>query len=425
VVEAALKNSTPSNLTRNIFLGMSLGIVMGLFLNWLPPTEMVDSYLTHGILATGGKIFIALMKMLVVPIVFLSLVTGVSNLGGSGRLGRVGGKTLVLYLMTTALAIVIALVVTDLFDVGTGSNLVASTQYIAKAAPSLKDTIENLFPTNPLASMVNENMLQIIIFALLLGTAIGACKEPGARLATFFQDANTVFMRLIGMIMAVAPLGVFCLISSQFAMAGFDLLTKLLGYFMTVIAVLMIHLLLSNSLILFFFARLNPIRFFRKMISAMLFAFSTSSSSVSIPVTLTTVENKLGVHNSVASLVIPLGATINMDGTAIMQGVATMFIAHAYNIPLGLGDYMTVILTATLASVGTAGVPGVGMITLAMVLKQVGLPVEGIAMIIGVDRLLDMIRTAVNITGDSAISCLVAKSEKALDLEVYNNGKAK
>jgi len=225
------------------------------------------------------------------------------------------------------------------------------------------------------------------------------------------------------MLMSVAPIGVFCLLISLFSNMGFATIADLIKYFLTVVAVLMIHFLMTYGLLIQFLAKLNPLTFFRRMSPVMAYAFSTSSSNATLPITLETVEYKLGVRNEVASFTVPLGATINMDGTAIMQGVATVFIAQAFNVDIGLTGYLMVILTATLASIGTAGVPGVGLITLAMVLQQVGLPVEGIALIIGVDRLLDMLRTAVNVTGDGTVSTIVARSEDKFDQQVFETGK--
>lgn len=410
------------NLTYQILIAMFSGFGIGLLLFYAPKQTWIDTYIVNGFLAMGGQIFISLMKMLVVPVVLISLVCGIANLADPQKLGRVGLKTVCLYIFTTAVAIALSITVAELLDVGTRSEALPLMQFHPEEAPSLRQIFLNFFPTNPIDALARGDMLQIIVFALLLGSAIALLdvKETAQRMTTFFEDLNHVIMRLISMILAATPYGVFCLVGNLFAQEGFGLISQLLSYFCTVILVLLLHLVLTNSILLKLLANLNPIRFFNKMYSAMLFAFSTSSSNVSIPVVLTTVEKKLGVHNSVASFIIPLGATINMDGTAIMQGVATVFISHAYQIDIGLSGYLMVILTATLASIGTAGVPGVGLITLAMVLKQVGLPVEGIGLIIGVDRLLDMLRTAVNVTGDSAVACVVAKSEGELESDIFN-----
>ncbi|MBB71324.1 MAG: dicarboxylate/amino acid:cation symporter [Legionellales bacterium] len=408
------------SLTAQILIAMLLGAIIGTAINFAPDSAFITTYVTDGLLDIGGLIFIDVMKMCVVPVVFVSLVTGVTSLANPKALGRVGAKAILLYILTTAIAISLGLAIASFLNIGHGMNLAAEQAAVTEAAPSFKEVVLDFFPSNPIAAMSEGNMIQIIVFALLLGTSISFAKEPGRRLRDFFADANEVVMELVMLIIKAAPYGVFCLIGRLFAKMGFGVIDDLLGYFMTVLVVLVIHVILTNSILLKIFTGLNPLRFFRKMGSAMMFAFSTSSSNVSIPVTLETVERKLGVKNSVASFIVPLGATINMDGTAIMQGVATVFIAHAYNLHIGIGGYLMVVLTATVASIGTAGVPSVGLITLIMVLRQVGLPAEGIGLIIGVDRILDMVRTAVNITGDAAISTIIGKSENALDVETFN-----
>ena len=272
--------------------------------------------------------------------------------------------------------------------------------------------------------MANGNMLQVIVFALLFGVAMALSGKAGKRVATVFEDLNTVILKLVTLLMNIAPYGVFFLMAKLFTTIDFKLIKSLALYFGIVMLALFIHGLVNYSILLKVLTGLNPITFLKKMKNACLFAFSTSSSSATMPITLETATKKLGAQNSVASFTVPLGATINMDGTAIMQGVATVFIAQVFSVDLTISDYLMVILTATLASVGTAGVPGVGLIMLAMVLNQVGLPVEGIAIIIGVDRLLDMTRTAVNVTGDCMVTCVVAKSEGQFDEKVFNDPDA-
>ncbi len=418
VVEINTQKS--SRLAKQIVIAMVAGIIVGLLLNALPSYNWITVWIIDGLLHILGQAFISVLTMLVVPIVFVSLVCGTCQLGDLKKFGALAGKTFGLYLITTAIAITLGLTFANLFDIGSGSQLIAGTNFTLQSVPCLKEVLLNIIPKNPFAALAKGDMLQVIVFSILFGSAIAMAGKSGQRVADFFEAANAVVMKLMMMVMLVAPYGVFCLIAGLLAKTGFNAIFQLLGYFLTVMFVLLFHLIFTNSIILKFIGGLNPLPFFKKMYSAMIFGFSTSSSSASIPVTLNVVENKLGVKNSTAAFVIPLGATINMDGTAIMQGVATVFIAHSYNIPIGLTGYLMVILTATLASIGTAGVPGVGLITLTMVLKQVGLPVEGIAMIIGVDRLLDMLRTAVNISGDSAIACIVGKSEKNLNLKRYN-----
>ena len=411
-------------LTTRVLLGMVLGLAAGILLNSLGvashPNSFLQIYLVSGLFDTVGRIFIISLQLLVVPLVFVSLVCGTCSLGEENhRLGPMAAKTLVLYLITTCIAISIALLAAILIQPGMEADLGTHSEFTLTEAPSLKEVIINIFPANPVQAMAEGNMLQIIVFSILLGIAISKSGEPGRRISAIFNDLNEIIMKMVTILIELAPYGVFCLLAKLFATLGFDLILDLFKYFMTVVLVLLIHGLGVYPLMLRLLGKLNPIIFLRKLRPVMLFAFSTSSSGATMPVTLRTVEKRLGVKNAVASFTIPLGATINMDGTAIMQGVATVFIAQAYNIDIGLNGYLMVILTATLASIGTAGVPGVGIIMLTMVLGQVGLPVEGIALIIGVDRLLDMMRTIVNVTGDSAVSCIVAKSENEFDEDIY------
>jgi Na+/H+-dicarboxylate symporter len=414
----------PQGLTRRILIGMALGLALGIGLNALGNDGAVRTWLTDGLLQVGGAIFLASLKLLVVPLVFVSLACGTAALDDITRLGRVGGKTLGLYLVTTAIAVTLALLAAGLFQPGVGFELESAVTFQAKEAPSLVETIVGLFPTNPVRAMAEGNMLQIIVFAGLFGLALTLAGEPGRRVHAFLEDTNAVILRMVMMLMVLAPIGVFCLIAQVFADQGFEAIRPLAQYFFVVLGVLLVHALVTYPVLLTGLAALNPVPFLRKMRDPVALAFSTASSNATLPVTLRTAEVRMGVRNSIASFTVPLGATINMDGTAIMQGVATGFIAQAYGIDLGFIDYLMVVLTATLASIGTAGVPGVGLIMLAMVLRQVNLPVEGIGLIIGVDRLLDMTRTAVNVTGDAAVSCVVAKSEGELDLSIYNDPQA-
>jgi Na+/H+-dicarboxylate symporter len=417
-----------SRLTRNILLGMALGAATGIAVNLLgrslgtehPAFAFVLSFGIDGICQFLGQGFLRLLSVLVVPLVLLSLICGTAALEDVRKVGRIGLRALVFYLATTAIAISLAMGAAFLLKPGSGFNLTTDAEFTVREAPPIVDTFIALIPRNAIAAMAEGQMLQIIFFAILAGLAISLSAEPGRRILSFLEDANTVVLRLVTIVMALAPFGVFGLIARTFATEGFDAFGPLLRYFFVVLGVLLLHGIGTYSILLWSFARLNPALFFRKMREVHLFAFSTASSNATIPVTLTTVENRLGVSNPIASFTIPLGATINMDGTAIMQGVATVFIAQAFGIQLGITDFFTVILTATLASIGTAGVPGVGLIMLGMVLSQVGLPVEGIALIIGIDRLLDMVRTAVNVTGDATIACIVAKKENELDEQVFS-----
>ncbi|TQV82566.1 dicarboxylate/amino acid:cation symporter [Exilibacterium tricleocarpae] len=415
------------SLTKRIIWAMVLGLALGVMINiassqgWLAATfnNWIDVFIVDGLFDVVGRIFVASLKLLVVPLVFVSLVCGTASLGDNTRMGPMAGKTLVLYMFTTAVAISLALIAGTVVQPGAGIDLQQEVAFEPSAVPSLKDVVINIFPDNPVQAMAAGNMLQVIVFAILMGIAISRSGERGRQVAGFFNDFNDVIMKMVTMLMHLAPYGVFCLLAKLFSGLGIDAIWKLGKYFFCVVGVLLLHGLGVYSLMLKLLAGLNPATFLNKLRPVMMFAFSTASSNATIPVTLRTAEKRLGVDNSVASFTVPLGATINMDGTAIMQGVATAFIAQAYGIDIGLSGYMMVIMTATLASIGTAGVPGVGLITLTMVLTQVGLPAEGIAFIIGVDRLLDMVRTAVNVTGDSMVSLVVAKTEGELNEDMF------
>ncbi|MEZ8462948.1 dicarboxylate/amino acid:cation symporter [Vibrio splendidus] len=420
-----MNTKKPMSLTGRVILGMVVGILTGFAIQSLfADSGFVNNYIVNGLFEVGGQIFVASLKMLVVPLVFVSLVCGTSSLKDLSTLGRMGGKTLALYIGTTAVAITLALTIGNLFQPGAGADLTAASSFKSADAPSLGQVIIDMFPTNPIQAMAEGKTLQVIVFAVLFGIAISAAGKPGKRIAAVFSDLNEVIMKLVALLMNLAPYGVFFLMAKLFSGLGLSAIWNLAEYFLVLAGTLLLHGLVTYSAMLKGFTGLSPITFLRKMEDAIMFAFSTASSNATIPVTMETAKNRMGVDNKVASFTVPLGATVNMDGTAIMQGVATAFIAQAYNIDLTMGDYLMVILTATLASVGTAGVPGVGLVMLAMVLNQVGLPLEGIALIMGVDRLLDMIRTAVNITGDSAVTIIVAKSEGSLDESRFNDPAA-
>ncbi len=424
-----MEPSAQSKLTRRILLGLAAGLLAGLAIHWISPPGggapdaadgVLQRVLTQGVLHVAGELFLRGLSLLVVPLVLVSLVCGTASLDNVRRLGRMGAKTLVLYLLTTALAVALALVLAVLVRPGAGFDLAAAAGYTAREAPPLMDTLIGMVPSNPVAALAEGNMLQIIVFAVLLGIALALSGDAGRRVLRVFEDLNTVVMRLVWMVMAAAPFGVFALIARTFAAQGMDAVPRLLLYFLVVLAALVTHTLVVYPLLLRLVGRLRPLPFFRKMWQTQVFAFSTASSNATLPVTLDAVENRLGVKPAVAAFTVPLGATINMDGTAIMQGVATAFVAQAYGVALSPAAYAMIVVTATLASIGTAGVPGVGLVMLAMVFGQVGLPVEGIGLILGVDRLLDMLRTAVNVTGDAVVSCVVAHSEGELDRATYD-----
>ena len=406
---------------------MGLGIAAGLFINLSglnAAGSFINEYIVNGLFHTIGKMFVNALKMLVVPLVFFSLICGVCGIGNIKTLGRVGGKSFALYMLTTAIAIAVAIAVAISTGIGKGMNQSTDAAFTGKEAPPLTDVFINIIPSNPLQAMVNGDMLSIIFFTILLGISILMVGEKAQKVIESADIANEIMMKMVNIIMAVAPYAVFALIAKSMANLGLDLLGQLVGYVLVLVGALMLHLFVTLMIVLKVFSGLNPIMFLKKIRGAQIFAFSTASSNATIPVTLRTVTKRMGVNNSVGSFTIPFGATINMDGTAIMQGVATVFIANIYNIELGLSGYLMVILMSVLASIGTAGVPGVGLIMLSMVFTQVGLPIEGIGLILGVDRLMDMIRTAVNVSGDAVVSTIVAKSEGKMDIDVFNDPKA-
>ena len=420
------------SLTNRILLAMVLGIGLGsvleITLASLSPESGLYGFLYNGLVMgvfdVLGRIFIASLKLLVVPLVLVSLICGMAALGASSRMGPIAGKTLGLYLVTTCIGVTLGLAIALAVGPGEGVNAVASSDFVAKEAPPIKETLINIFPTNPVAAMAEGNMLQVIVFALLVGFALTRAGAAGERLIAWFQDMEVVVMKMVGVLIELAPYGVFALLTKLFATMGFGTIFDLAAYFFTLLGVLLFHGFVVYGLVLRTLTPLSPSMLRQKMRRVWAFAFSTSSSGATLPVTLRTVEKRLGVNKSVAGFAVPLGATINMDGTAIMQGVATVFIAQVYGIDLTSSQLLMVVLTATLASIGTAAVPSAGLIMLSLVLTQAGLPVEGIALILGVDRLLDMVRTAVNVTGDATVSTVVAYHEGQLDEVVFNDPNA-
>ena len=408
------------NLTRNILIGMTLGAIVGIIINIVGPDTSGLSVLVKDIFPLVGSIFVRSLQLLVVPLVLLSLICGTSALDDVRRLGRIGFKTVAFYMATTAIAISIAISLAVIFKPGSGMQLDYETNFVAKESPPLTDVILNIFPKNPFAAMAEGNMLQVIVFAILFGLAATLVGPPGRRVIALANDLNDIVMKLVMLLLMAAPFGVFALVARTFAQEGFSAILALSQYFFLVLAALAIHAFVAYGLIFKTFTGLSVKQLYRNLRKVQIFAFSTASSNATIPINLENAEHRLGVKPAVASFTIPLGATINMDGTAIMQGVATVFIAQALGVDIGLQGYLMVVLTTTLASIGTAGVPGVGLIMLAMVFQQVGLPIAAIGVIYGVDRLLDMARTAVNVTGDAVVSVIVAKSEGEFDQEVFD-----
>ena len=415
------------SLTVKVLLGMALGIIVGLAINLTgmnAPGSFINEYIVNGLFHMIGKMFVNSLKMLVVPLVFFSLICGVCGIGDIRMLGRVGGKAFALYMMTTAIAIATAILIAVTFGIGKGMNVETAAEFTGKESPPLTQVFIDIIPKNPINAMANGDMLPIIFFSILLGISMLMVGRKAKSFIEGAEIANEIMMKMVNIIMSVAPYAVFALIAKAVATLGLGLLASLAGYVGVLVGALMFHLFITLMIVLKVFSGLSPAMFLKKIRNVQVFAFSTASSNATIPVTMRTVTERFGVNNSVASFTVPFGATINMDGTAIMQGVATVFIANVYNVELGVSGYLTVILMSVLASVGTAGVPGVGLIMLSMVFTQVGLPVEGIGLILGVDRLMDMIRTAVNVSGDATVSSIVAKSEGKMDVSVFNDPEA-
>ncbi|PFA69459.1 dicarboxylate/amino acid:cation symporter [Bacillus sp. AFS015802] len=406
------------NLTTKIITALILGAVVGLILNIFAKDlfDILDPYLFTPL----GKIFLNLISMLVVPIVFLSIVLGSAGLGDPKKLGRIGLKTIVYFLLTTCIAIVIGLTLAYIIDPGLveGIDTSQSEGFKTEEAPPVGETLMNIIPKNPLTAMTEGNMLQIIAFAIFIGFGLTALGEKTKGILKLVEQGNDLMMYLVTLVMKFAPYGTFGLIASAIGSQGSSALKAMWLYFVVVLAALIVHAIITYGGTILLLAKKNPIWFFKNFSPAMSVGFSTSSSNATLPISMDVAQERLGVSKPVSSFVQPLGATINMDGTAIMQGVATVFISQVYNVDLSMEQLITVVLTAVLASIGTAGVPGVGLILLAMVLSSVNLPVEGIGLILGIDRLLDMARTSINISGDAACALFVSETEKKRTIKI-------
>ena len=412
---------TPKNLTINILLGMFLVFLVGsmfFYLNIFPASLI--TFIKVYVFNLGSAIFVNLLKLLIVPLVFFSLVSGISSLTSMTSLGNITFKTITLYLSTTAIAVSLSLIVGSIFKPGAGySSNIAPPENLPEGQ-GIYETILDIFPSNIIEAMAQNQMLAVVFFSILFGLALNKTNHLTGNFSEAFEKLNTVFMQLVIMVISFAPIGVFCLIGKFVIADGLDIFQEAFKYVILLISVLIIHAFVTYSLILKIFTNLNIWTFFKKMKEVAIFAFSTSSSAATIPVTLKTVQDDLGVNKNVASFVIPVGATINMDGTAIMQGMATIFIAQMSGIDLTLFQYVQVVILAVVTSIGTAAVPSAGTITLVIILQQFGLPLEAIGIILAVDRILDMLRTSVNVTGDAAIACIVADSEGLLDKDIFN-----
>lgn len=417
------KSEKKLSLTSKIFIALICGMILGIVMHYfVPKSHIKDDIIIDGIFYLLGQMFIRAMQMLVVPLVFFSIADGCRNMGDTKTLGKVGIRIVLFYLLTTALAIIIALSLASIINPGKGMNMeLGSNEFKMDTGEktSMKDTLLNMIPTNPIEALAKGDMLQIIIFAVIVGLLIAGMEDRMETLGNIITEMNDLMMSMTMAVMKLAPIGVFFLIARTFSNLGYDVILSMLSYMITVILGLAFQLLIVYMLLLTIFVKVNPFSFLKKYFPVMTFAFSTASSNATVPLNIQTLED-IGVDKKISSFTIPLGATINMDGTAIMQGVAVVFIANAYGIDLTLNNYLTVILTATIASVGTAGIPSVGLVTLSMVLSSVGLPVEGIAMIMGIDRILDMARTAINTTGDASGTIIVANSVGSFDKEKFN-----
>ncbi len=411
----------PKNLTRNVLVGMFSGVLLASIFFYFQDSISqsvflgIEKYLFN----LGGEIFKNLLLLIVVPLVFFSLVSGISSLSNMVKLGSIASKTVLLYLLTTAFAVVIAIFFGWVFNISGYEGEVTSFNAPSGEA-NLYDTVLKVFPNNIFGAFVENNMLGIVFISILFGIALNLTDNLTDNLSKNFERLNIVFMKIVLIIMSFAPIGVFCLMGSYVMDKGLNIFGDLIQYVLILIFVLLFHLFFTYSLVLKIFANLNPIIFFKKMRNVALFAFTTSSSAATIPVTLKTVTDELGVKKDVSSFVIPVGATINMDGTAIMQGLATMFIASTVGVDLSMIQYIQIVLLAMVASIGAAAVPSAGTITLALILSSLGLPLDAIGLILAVDRILDMIRTSVNVSGDAAVACVVANSEQLLDKNIFN-----
>lgn len=404
------------SLAVQIFIGLGLGIVAGLIFMAAGKADWADSYVKP-----FGTIFLNLIKFIVVPIVLTSIIAGVISMKDIRKVGSIGWKTVVYYMVTTACAVVIGLIFANLLKGTFGVLQTTELEYEVETSVSIMDTIVNIFPTNIIQPLADATMLQVIVIALFFGFGIILAGDKGKPLAAGIQSLADVSMIIMELILKLSPIGVFCLITPVVAVNGPQILGSLAMVLLTAYICYIIHAVVVYSLSVKTMAGLSPLAFFKGMAPAMVMAFSSASSVGTLPLNLECAE-KLGADKDIASFVLPLGATINMDGTAIYQGVCAVFIASCYGINLTLPQMMTIVLTATLASIGTAGVPGAGMVMLAMVLQSVGLPVEGIALVAGVDRIFDMGRTTVNITGDAACSIVVSKLEAKKE-QKKSNGK--
>ena len=407
--------------TKKVLFSMVTGIVVGLLINnFFIPNQLIESILINQVFHTISSIFLILLKMIVLPLIFVSIISGIISINDVNTLGRLGIKTLTLYIFTTMIAITLALFISSFVNYNIEViDAVNNTKQVLAAEPS-SNFILSIFPQNFFAALVDGNVIQVLSFAIFIGISASYIKNEIPEFVNLIDNLNKIFNKMVLIIISFTPIAVFALLAKTFSMEGLDVFIPLMKYFSIVVLVLLLHFTFTYSLLLKVFSNLDIGTFYAKLKSLIIFTFSTSSSNASIPFTLDVVTNKYGVNKSLASFSVPLGATINMDGTAIMQGCATYFLAAYYGIELELVDFIVIILTATVASIGTAGIPSAGIIMLSLILTELGIPLEGITLLLGVDRLLDMMRTSVNVSGDTCISCVVAHSENLIDVKKFN-----
>ncbi len=403
--------------TKKIIYSMILGIIIGLLINVIDTSQTFNNLVVNGIFGIVSQLFISSLKLIIIPLIFFSIVCGILSLSDDISLSRLGFKTLSLYLVTTVVAISLGLFISSFMNYESSlKNEITNNVY------SENDLTESsIFPDNIFQSLAEGNIIHLLIFSVLIGIAANKIRTHIPTFISYITEFNNVINELVKIIISFTPIAVFCILAKTFASQGSETLITLMSYFLTVAFVLILHLIVTYSMLIKLFTKLNPLDFYKNIKNVIVFTFSTSSSSASIPFTLKTARDRCGINSSVSSFTIPLGATINMDGTAIMQGCATFFLAGLYGINIGLEEIILIVTTATLASIGTAGVPSAGILMLTLIFSQIGIPLEGITLLLGVDRLLDMMRTSVNVSGDICITCIVASSENQIDKEIFES----
>ena len=403
--------------TKKIIVSMILGILVGIAFNLTSLIESSSGIYITNLLDLVSYLFLSSLKLIIVPLVFFSIVCGIVSLSDDVSISRLGIKTLLLYTITTVIAISLGLLFSSFinYEPIEIKNLDSVINF------KNIETDGNIFPNNIFKSLSDGNIIHLLIFAVLIGVSAARIKNRIKTFIKYFYDFNDVINELVKLIISFTPIAVFCILAKTFSTQGVDTIMSLAGYFFTVVFVLLFHFFFTFSILIKFFTALNPVKFFKNLKDVVIFTFSTSSSSASIPFTLKAAEGKYGIDKSISTFTVPLGATINMDGTAIMQGCATFFLASLYGIDLGINEIVTIVITATIASIGTAGIPSAGIIMLTVIFTQIGIPLEGITLLLGVDRLLDMMRTSVNVSGDICISCVIASSERKINEKVFNS----